>query len=56
MGGSISGHVYKTDDITLIAGAWVNIELQNAGYWFKPTVLTASDGSYTFTGLADREL
>jgi len=49
LGGTISGHVYQSDGITPVEGAWVYANLVDGGYGRGTT--TASDGSYTITTL-----
>ncbi|MFA4837134.1 MAG: carboxypeptidase-like regulatory domain-containing protein, partial [Dehalococcoidia bacterium] len=49
LGGTISGHVYRSDGVTPIAGAWINANLIDGNYGMGAT--TASDGSYTIRGL-----
>jgi len=49
VGGTISGHVYQSDGVTPIEGAWVYADLVDDGYGNGAS--TASDGSYTITTL-----
>ncbi|MFN8564795.1 MAG: hypothetical protein U0703_24950 [Anaerolineae bacterium] len=48
--GSVSGHVYESDGVTLTSGnVWLTLELVSGGGWMNTGV--NPDGSYTFQGV-----